>query len=32
MNAEQMFSELGYKKCNDCINPSYTKIGVHIRG
>lgn len=27
MNAEEMFSELGYKKCNDCINPSYSKIG-----
>jgi len=25
MNAEEMFSELGYTKCNDCTNPSYFK-------
>ena len=23
MNAEQMFSELGYKKCDECISPVY---------
>ena len=25
MNAEQMFSELGYKKCDECISPVYIK-------
>ena len=25
MNAKQMFEELGYKKCDECTNPSYFK-------
>lgn len=25
MNAEQMFDELGYKKCDGCIRPVYIK-------
>lgn len=25
MDAEQMFKELGYKKCDECIRPVYIK-------